>query len=121
MKLRANHYQTLDRNRDLKQNDKTKIWDLFIHDKKSAQEIGTLLNITRVKVNATLFYGKKPYLNLDNRGNSPFGIKTEYWENEEQIAESLDPKYSIEDIGGKELAWFMYHSGQTEIKLSRIK
>jgi len=120
MSIRARHYLQFDKNRDLKQKDKTNIWNLFIKDKKSAKEIAVLLNIHKAKVNAILFCGGKPFRNYDNRGVCAFGPKTAYWKNEKELIESFDPKYKAEDIDAKELAWFMYYSKQTEIKQSKL-
>lgn len=104
MKVRMSHYRPRANDRILIQQEIGKIWDLFIYQKKSVKEIGVLLNLIDARINDVLFNGTTPFKNYDNRGVCAFGKQTAYCENEEQIAESFDPKYSMNDVDEKELA-----------------
>jgi len=121
MSIKARSYEGKRKNRKVSKNEKTLIWDSFVHEKKSTKEIGVLLNMNESIIESVLFNNNKPFKNFDNRGVCAFGKKTAYWKDEEELAESFDPKYSFEDIDEKELAWFRLASGQTEIIRSKFK
>jgi len=101
-------YQSKDREREVTQYEKNTMFHVFIHDKKSVPEISKLFNLPTPRVEKVLFAkgNYKPYDMPSLREIIGFSKQTAYWETEQELIESFEPKYNPEDLKGWELERF---------------
>jgi len=122
-RLRPDRYADKRKNRLLNKAEKRRIMTLFIEDRMTPQEITVLMNSTLHNINNVIFVDVKPFKNFFNRGVCAFGKKTAYWETEQQLLESFEPKYSENDLTGDELIMIRFSKGEIKIKnvMSKFK
>ena len=108
--------------RALNNNERTKVYKMFIDDKITPYHISVYMNVKSKIIEAVLFSrgSNNKYIVEPTKGIIGFGKQTAYWDNEQQIMDSFDPKYPFEELSKQELAWYMYITRQTKIIISKM-
>jgi len=104
MNINTNIYLKKDKKREPDQHEKNVLFHVFIHDKKSVPELSKLFNLTIPRIEKVLFAkgNHKPYNVPGLKGIIGFAKKTAYWETEQELIDSFNPVYRVEDLKGWE-------------------